>query len=75
MFKSISQVWDAINQGKTVYWASDAYQLVREPAPPQLTKYSEYSLNNGKCLRVTCMDNWFGSWLSEKELGSLYVKG
>lgn len=78
-FKSLDQVWAAIDAGQTVYWASDAYQLTIENCFPE--EYRQrmgwahpFSKRGDKCLRVTCMRNWFGSLLHESELGALYTK-
>lgn len=78
-FKTIGQVWAAIDAGKTVYWASDAYQLTLEPSNLEWRARCKFAVpfsNRGETsLRVTCTSNWFGSLLTENELGQLYTKG
>lgn len=77
-FKTLDQVWNAIDQGLTVYWASDAYQLTIETVDPdyriRMGWGPTFSQRDTKALRVTCISNWFGSFLDPNELGNLYVK-
>lgn len=70
-FKTIEQVWKAIDEGKTIYWSSSAYTLTIEPSSPNFDKFSE---RNNKVLRVTCTANYFGSLLRENDLSNLYIK-
>jgi hypothetical protein len=78
-FKTIEEVWAAIDKGLTVYWASDAYQLTIEESNLEWRRRQGFAVpfsNRGeKCLRVTCMSNWFGSLLDANELNRLYTKG
>lgn len=78
-FKTISDVWDAIDAGKTVCWSSEAYELVQVETMHEWRKEqgfkTPFSNRGDKSLRVTCIANWFGSLLEEKELSSLFVKG
>jgi hypothetical protein len=77
-FKNIQQIWAAIDAGQAVYWASDAYQLTIEETNVEYRQRMGWDLpfsnRDGKCLRVTCMSNWFGSLLLEKEINQLYTK-
>lgn len=76
-FKTIAQVWEAIDIGITVYWANESYELTIEPMN------LEYRLSQGwaplfsargdKSLRVTCMNNWFGCTLIECQLSELFT--
>jgi hypothetical protein len=70
-FKTVSQVWSAIDSGKKVYWIHKGYQvLVENDSYPELKLYS----NRGKqMLRVTCLENWFGSRLDKTELSQLFI--
>lgn len=70
-FKTIDQVWDAIESGQEVFWSNESYHLTVEDAQdynPDFTK------RNGKVLRVTCISNYFGSLLCENELSNLFIK-
>lgn len=77
-FKTIEQVWNALDQNKTIYWSSDAYALTIESS--RLDWRKERGLNipisnrDGKCIRVTCTANYFGSLLEPSELIHLYTK-
>ncbi len=76
--KTVEQVWSLIDQGKTVCCVNDAYQLTVEDTLIDWRKRNGYEIpfsnRDGKCLRVTCVSNWFGSLLLESELKNLYVK-
>lgn len=78
-FKTIEQVWTALDKGLTIYWASDAYKLTIEETLIDWRKqqgfHIPFSNRDGQCLRVTCISNWFGSLLDQNELNRLYTKG
>ena len=78
-FKDLNQVWAAIDQGLTVYWSNDAYQLTIENAHSEEYRLrmgwdKTFSQRDDKALRVTCMSNYFGSFLGANEISSLYTK-
>lgn len=78
-FKTIEQVWTALDQGQTVYWSSKAYKLTIEDARIGTIECREYWLNhhtfrNGKVLRKTCISNWFGSLLDANDLNRLFTE-
>lgn len=70
-FNSINQVWDAIGQGKTVYWVNTSYALTVEPHFDQISPKA--FIRDNKFLRVTCTSNYFGSILIEKEINQLFT--
>lgn len=71
-FKTLAEIWAAIDAGRTVYWHSPTYQVLPEPdSVPHKHLYSE---RDGIMLRVTCLSNWFGSRLEATEIGSCYVE-
>jgi hypothetical protein len=71
-FKSIKQVWQAIEQGKTVYWHNTGYALTIEPA----SKHTDsFSVKGEQCLRVTCLSNYFGSIIVPNDLKDLFIEG
>lgn len=78
-FTNIEQVWSAIDRGLIIYWSSDAYQLTIEDSMLDWRKRQGFNIpfsnRDDKCLRVTCMSNWFGSLLTQDELSQLYTKG
>lgn len=78
-FKTIEEVWNAIDAGKTICCSSEAYELVQVDTMHAWRKEqgfkTPFSNRGDKSLRVTCMSNWFGSLLEENELANLFVKG
>lgn len=72
-FKTVDQVWEAIDKGDKVYWIHEGYEVlvVSDPVPEK----NMYSHRQGKMLRVTFTENYFGSRLDEKELNNLFIKG
>lgn len=77
-FHNIEQVWKAIDESKTIYWANKAYKLTVESSALDWRQENGYSIpfsnKDGLCLRVTCISNYFGSLLCEDDLGSLFVE-
>jgi hypothetical protein len=74
-FETINEVWNALDEGKTVYCSNESYKITIEPTIPN----NEFQLNHftrrgDQVLRVTCIENYFGSLLSESELGKLFTK-
>lgn len=71
-FKTIQDVWNAIEDGKEIFWHHEGYKvIVEEPNNPN---YKPENIRRGKVLTVRCLDNWFGSLLSEYDLPNLYIK-
>lgn len=71
-FKNINEVWDAIDKGHRVFWVHEGYEVLVEPDPCPDKKLSS---NRGlQCLRVTYLENWFGSRLNESQLSQLFIK-
>lgn len=60
-YKTIEQVWAAIDAGKTVYWSNTSYKLTIEETNHEWRKRcgfeTPYSNRDDKCLRVTCISN------------------
>lgn len=77
-YATIDQVWSAIEMGLPVYWSNTNYRL--EVVDSNLSYRAAHGLNVpfsnrfGKSLRVTCINNGFGSLLDESELGSLFTE-
>jgi hypothetical protein len=69
--KNIKEVWSLLDKGIKVYWSNDSYQLIPIEASPK-NEYAVFSFRNGRALRCTCMENWFGSLLDKSEFGSVY---
>jgi hypothetical protein len=77
-FNSVSEVWDAIDAGKTVYWSSKAYKVFVEPdLMPERTKeldFRQYAERNGSILAVRYIENYFGSIISPYYIGNLFTE-
>jgi hypothetical protein len=71
-FKTISEVWAAIDSGKPVYWGNKGYRVL--PVDHDNENSPTFTLKNGKLLRVTFTANWFGSLLQPSELGQLFTE-
>lgn len=63
-FKTIQDVQDAIDRGEKVYWSNKSYQVTEQ-----------VDVDGKKRLRVTCLSNWFGSYLEHRELADLFTDG
>jgi DNA-binding CsgD family transcriptional regulator len=81
-FKTIDDVWNAVNKGMTVYWCTKAYKVFVESNPKQYqgcenqfynSPARQYSTRGEKMLAVRCIENHFGGVISESNLGSLFV--
>jgi hypothetical protein len=77
-FKNVDQVWEAINQGETVYWKNKAYKIYVEENSKNGFFYSsearQFSTRNEQMLSVRCIENYFGSVLSPNEISELFVE-
>lgn len=78
-FKTLDDIWAAIENGKTVYWQNRCYKLTVEDSQLQWRKENgmpiPWTNKNGRCLRVTCTKNYFGSLLLESEVKNLFTVG
>lgn len=72
MFTNVDQVWDAVNSGKVVHWVNLGYIITVETA---YNGSPQYTLRNGKVLRITHKDTYFGSLLTGSELPNLFMGG
>ena len=70
-FTNIKQVWNAIDQGETVYWHNELYKLTVEENHPTCPNFCK---RGNKHLRVTCIVNYFGSVLEKSEIPDLFTK-
>lgn len=70
-FKSFQDVWQALDDGHEVFWVNELYHITKEFAMPH---HCQDTIRNGLLLRVTCIDNYFGSLLLTEELAQLFIK-
>ena len=69
-FKTIKQVWNALDKGKEIFWIHDGYKVFIEPFHEG--NY-EYTKRGNKVLAVRFIENYFGSLLEESELPKLFT--
>ncbi len=67
----ISEIWKAIDEGKTVCWVHEGYEV--HPVESNGSKYAALTERNGKALRCSCVENYFGGYLSESQLDKCFV--
>ena len=76
--KTVEQVWDLIDQGKTVYWNSEAYKVYVEYNPQSSPYHNSEArrpvTKDESMLTVRCISNYFGSVLNLNELSQLFTK-
>jgi len=69
---TLSEIWEAIESGITVYWSNEAYKI--HPIKSNGSKYAKETEKNGMALRCTCTRNYFGSLLAKKEFSKCFIK-
>lgn len=70
-YNNIDEIWKDIDRGHKVYWKQENYQvMVTDPTGDN--KYSNFSLHNGKCLRLECTYNGFGGLIDPREVEDCY---
>ena len=69
---TIEQIWKAIEQGKTVIWCHEGYEVHPVSYDDDDFK-TRFSYKNGYALRVTYISNWFGSLIDKRELGKCKI--
>jgi hypothetical protein len=70
----ITTIWKHLKAGRKVYWCHEGYQVLMVPYDLGLNKYSKLSLRDKQALRVTCMDNYFGSLICESDLPKCFAE-
>lgn len=69
--KTAKQIWDAIDKGKTVCWMSEIYEV--HSVESNGSEYAKPTERGDKALRCSCVENYFGSYLSPKEFKQCFV--
>lgn len=72
MSLTIEQIWTALDQGKEVLWHHKGYMI--HSVESKSNEFSKLSYRNGQALRVTCIENYFGSLMNVTDLGHAYIK-
>ncbi len=69
---SYDDIWNALAEGKTVHWASDAYKIYIEAIA--MKEHGRYTSKHGCTLTARCISNYFGSLLLPEEIKQCYIK-
>lgn len=72
----IEQVWQAVSEGKTVYWHNKAYKVYVSDANPLLGfQLNHFSFKDGKILSVRHIENYFGGLIEDSDLEHCFTEG
>ena len=69
---TIQEIHTALEKGKTVNWENSLYELKYVDCDEN-NPYGKVSFKNGKSIRITCVSNWFGSLMTEKDIEKCYI--
>ena len=69
--KTIKEIWDAIDSGKTVHWGNELYEV--HSVKSELNEYSKHTYRDGFALRSTCVSNYFGSLLGAQDVEACFI--
>lgn len=69
---TIQEIWQAIDEGKKVFWHHDGYQVLVEKAT--LNEFNKNSFRDGKVLCIRYLENWFGGIIHDSELKDCFIK-
>jgi hypothetical protein len=70
---SIDQIHDALEKGHAVNWFNPLYELQYVKCE-ESNKYGKASYKNGKAIRVSCVENYFGGLIHESEFKNCFLK-
>ena len=75
-YNNISEVWQDLEQGKTIYWANEGYKVFIQDARTYRKELEDFDKNhfsfkNGKVLDVRYIDTFWGSRMVESDLKEL----
>ena len=68
-YKTLKQIHDDLEKGIEIFWSNTRYKVHYVDFEPNL---NQYSLKNNKVIRVSCIDNYFGSLISESEISACF---
>ena len=69
---NMSEIWDAIDNGKTVNWHNHLYEL--QVVDNNETIYSQPSARGEEAIRITCTSNGFGAYMAGSEIKDCFIK-
>ena len=68
---TLNDIRDALDRGLEVCWGNESYEV---HYVDQFEHCNDYSLKDGKLIRITCKSNYFGSLINESDIGSCFLK-
>ena len=70
---SIEQIHEALAQDQKVNWMNSLYELAYVKCEEK-NPYGKASYKDGKAIRVSCVENYFGSLIHESEFKNCFLK-
>lgn len=75
---TVSDIWEAIEQGKTVCWINEGYQVMAEmisgDIDTRLYQSKHFTCRGNRVLTVRFVSNYFGGLMTEEDLKNVYVR-
>lgn len=69
--KTLSDIHKALDSNKEVFWGHSGYKVHYIPNRPELLQYSEH---DGKLIRISYVETYFGSLIQESEVTNCFIK-
>lgn len=76
-YNNISEVWQDLEQGKTIFWENEGYKVFIQDARTHRKELEDFDLNhfsfkNGKVLDVKYIDTFWGSRMDQSDIEKLF---
>lgn len=76
-YNNISEVWQDLEQGKTIFWENEGYKVFIQDARTHECAGKDFDLNhfsfkNGKVLDVRYIDTFWGSRMDQSDIEKLF---
>jgi hypothetical protein len=68
-YKTLDQIRRDLDAGIDIYWCNLGYKVHYVPA---LDNFESYSVKNGKAIRVSYIETYFGSLIQPSDIGSCF---
>lgn len=69
--ETFADVWQAIDEGKKVYWKNKGYQVIVETVLPC---HKPENVSMGQALSIRYTQNWFGGFMVSSEIPDLFTE-
>lgn len=70
-YMTLDEIRNDLDKGIEIFWANDSYKVHYVDV---FENINPYSVKNNKAIRITCISNYFGSLIDEKEIKCCYSK-